>query len=351
MITKELFGKLPAGADVYAYTLKNDSITSVTILNYGGVIKNLYVADKNGNIADVVCGYDCLDGYLGSAGYQGAIIGRVCNRIGHAKFTLDGKEYKLFQNDGLHTLHGGKSGFNDKIWDVTEGGSEEEPALILTYISPDGEEGFPGTLSVQVTYTLTKSGGLAIHYQAETDKTTVINMTNHAYFNLAGFASGPVDDHILWLDCDNINSVDSLLIADGNFIETAGTPYDFTEEAPLSRGFASDHPMLEEFGGYDNNFNVRNYDGQFKVRATLRDPKSGRKMTVITDQPCIQVYTANMINVNDHPFKTGVPQYKHCAICLETQHMPDAVNHPGFTDITLRPGEKYDTTTVYQFEV
>ncbi len=350
MIKKELFGKLPCGCEVYAYTLTNASITSAAILNYGGILKSIFVKDKNGEAADVICGYDKLEGYLTAGGYQGALIGRIGNRIGAGKFVLDGKEYVLYKNDGNNSLHGGKFGFNAKIWDVEEVPSDEEPALILSYVSPDGEEGYPGTLSVKVTYTLTKEGGISIHYEAETDKKTIVNMTNHSYFNLGGFDSGIIDNHMMWLDCDKINSLDNELIPDGKFIDVDGTPYDFRKEHAIGEGFTADFPMMKEFGGYDNNFCFQNYDGKLTLRGTVTDPKSGRKVRMYTNQPCVQIYTANMINTADHPFKKNVAQYKHCAVCLETQCMPDSINHPNFTNVILNPGEKYDTTTVYVFE-
>ena len=349
MIKKELFGKLPCGCEVYSYTLSNDSITSVSIIDYGGTLKNIWVKDKDGKVADVICGYDTIEGYLTSGGYQGALIGRVGNRIAKAKFTLEGKEYQLNNNDGQNTLHGGIKGFNTKMWKVEEAGTDEEPALILTYTSPDGEENYPGTLSAKVTYTLTKDAGVSIHYEATTDKTTICNLTNHAYFNMAGFESGVIDDQLLWLDCDKINSVDSELIPDGKLIDVTGTPYDFRKETAIGEGFKSDYPMIKEFGGYDNNFVFAAYNGQLRPRGSMRDPKAGRKVTVWTDQPCIQFYTANMINPDDAPFKGNVKQYTHCAVCLETHATPDAINHPDFPSVVLKPGEKYETTTVYVF--
>lgn len=351
MIKKELFGNLPCGCPVYAYTLSNSSVTSVCILNYGGIIKNIWMQDKNGKVDDIVCGFDTLEGYLTSAGYQGALIGRVGNRIGGAKFTLDGKTYELAKNDGNNSIHGGVSGFNAKIWNAEEAGTENEPALVLTYTSPDGEENYPGTLEIKVTYTLTKEGHISIHYEAETDKPTIINMTNHAYFNLSGFDAGVIDDHRLWLDCDKINSLDNELIPDGKLIDVTGTVYDFRTERRVGDGFGDSFPMMKEFGGYDNNFVIENFDGSYKKYGCLRDPKSGRRLDLYTDQPCIQVYTGNMIVLSDPAFKKNVPQYKHCAVCLETQCMPDAINHEGFTNIVLRPGEKYDTTTTYGLEL
>lgn len=354
MIKKDLFGGILRGTndahDVYAYTLMNQSHVCVTILNYGGIIKNIWVKDKNGDAADVVCGFDSTDAYLKSGGYQGALIGRIGNRIGDAKFTLEGKTYELYKNDGNNTLHGGKEGFDQKIWGAEMAGTDEEPALILRYTSPDMEENYPGTLHVKVTYTLLKEGALSIHYEAETDKTTIVNLTNHAYFNLGGYESGVVDNHKLWLDADKINSLTSELIPDGKLIDVEGTPYDFREPKLLGEGFAADHPMIKEFGGYDNNFCFADYDGSLKLRAVLEDTVSGRKMKCYTNQPCVQIYTANMINPEDPAFKRQIPQYRHCAVCLETQCMPDSINHEGFTNVILKPGEKYDTKTIYAFE-
>ncbi len=350
MITKELFGTFPCGREVYAYTLKNSSITSVCILNYGGIIKNLWVADKNGVVADVVCGFDTLEAYCTSGGYQGALVGRVCNRIGGAEFTLDGVKYNLFKNDGNNSLHGGKDGFNAKIWDVAEAGDENTPSLVLTYTSPDGEENYPGTLSVKVTYTLSENGALSIHYEAVTDKPTIVNMTNHSYFNLAGYGAGVIDDHIIRLDADKINSVDDRLIPDGDFIDVTDTPYDLREEKSFADSFASDYPLMKKCVGFDNNFVFEKCIGQCVLRGTVTEPNSGRRLSLYTDQPCVQIYTGNMINPSDPTFKGGVGQYRHCAFCLETQCMPDSINHVGFTNTILRPGEKYDTTTTFAFE-
>lgn len=348
-ITKKSFGKKPCGCPVDAYVLENESCLSVQILNLGGIITNMWVKNAAGETADVICGFDNVDAYLTSGGYQGALIGRVGNRIGGGKFTLDGKEYSLFCNDGPNSLHGGKDGFNAKFWDVEEQDGKE-PALVLTYVSKDGEEGYPGTLTVKVTYTLLEKGALSIHYEAVCDKNTIISMTNHAYFNLGGYESGVVDGHMLWLDCDRINAVDSNLLPDGNFVDVTGTPYDFRSEKKLGDGFVDPYPMMQEFGGYDNNFMFAGETKGIVLRGILKDPKSGRTMKMFTDQPCVQIYTANMINTEDPAFKNGVKQYKHCGVCMETQAMPNAINLPAFADgMILKAGEKYDTTTIYQF--
>lgn len=345
---KRLFGTLADGSPVYAHTFSNKSPVSFTVLDYGGILQSIKVKAKNGKTTDVICGYDNIDGYIVGGGYQGALIGRVGNRIGNAKFTLDGVTYNLYKNDGENHLHGGKCGFNAKLWNVEEVASgEKEGHIVLSLTSPDGDESYPGTLKTTVFYTLTEEGGVSIEYTATTDKKTIVNMTNHAYFNMNGYDGDTVDDLLLWLDADKINALDAGLIPTGELIDVAGTPYDFTNETAIGEGFKSDYPMMREFGGYDNNFFFKNYDGSLKLRATLRDPKTGHKLEMYTDQPCVQIYTANMINENDPCFKGGVAQRKHCGVCLETQAMPDSINHPGFTNVILNPGETYNTKTVY----
>lgn len=348
-IEKKLFETLPCGRSVYAYTLANHSGTSVRVMNLGGTLLNIWVKDKNGKAEDVICGYDEVDTYLHTGGYQGALIGRYGNRIGNACFTLDGKTYHLYKNDGENHLHGGKNGFDKKLWTVTEAGNEEEPSLILNCVSPDGEESYPGTLTVTVIYTLTAKGALSIHYLAMTDAATILNLTNHSYFNLSGYQNGNIGTHTLWMDACAINGLGAGLIPDGTILPVDGTPYDFRTEKSVGDSLAADHPMVRELNGFDNNFIFADYDGKLKLRALLRHPASGRTMRMYTDQPCVQLYTANMIDESAHPFKNNVPQKKHCALCLETQAMPDSINHPGFTNVILRPGEAYDRTTIYEF--
>ncbi|MCI8472808.1 MAG: galactose mutarotase [Clostridiales bacterium] len=350
MIKKEPFGRMPEGSAVYAYTLENSTGVSAKITNFGGIIISLWVTDKDGKCRDVVCGFDDLDGYLKADGYQGALIGRVTNRIRGASFELDGKEYALCPNFGDFSAHGGKIGFNRRVWGVqTIDG--DEPALILTYVSPDMEEGYPGTLTVTVTYQLTASGGLSIRYEAFTDKKTIVNMTNHAYFNLDGYETGSVADQIMWVDADTRNEHDADIIPTGKILPVKGTPYDFTQPKAIGRDFDSDPDMEKQAGGYDNNFIFNHYDGEMRLRASLHSPASGIKMQVLTNQPCIGIYTANMLNPDDVPFKGGVRQTPRGAVCFETQKMPDAVHHPNFTDTTLSPDEHYDYTTVFQFAV
>lgn len=349
MIEKRSFGFTPDGREVFTYTLDNGSGVTPVISDFGGTIVKLLVDDKSGNKIDVVCGFDSVDGYLTAYGYQGAIVGRVGNRIRNSRYTLDGVEYTLFANDGNHSAHGGKIGFNKRVWDVVEAKDGDEPTLVLRYFSPDMEENFPGNLTTVTTYKLTCDGGLSIRYEAETDKNTLINLLNHSYFNLSGCGVGTIKDHILWIDADKINEQDFELIPTGKFINVKGTAYDFNTPKPIGRDFASEPSMEIQHGGYDNNYIVNNYDGTVKLIATLEHPTNGIKMEVLTNQPCVQIYTSNMIDENDIPFKYGRPQKKNCAVCFETQHMPDAIHHPNFTNTVLKPGEKYDFTTVYKF--
>ena len=348
MIKRESFGRLPGGSEVYLYTLSNSSKVSAKITNYGGIIVNLFVEGKDGVVRDVVCGFDDLDGYLNADGYQGAIIGRVVNRIKKARFTLDGVEYKLCANFGDYSAHGGKIGFDKRVWG-TKLVDGDEPELILTYVSPDMEENYPGTLVVTVTYKLLIGGGLSVRYEAYTDKKTILNLSNHTYFNLEGYETQTLAGQVMWVDADRITEQGDDIVPTGKIRDIIGTPYDFTEAKEIVRDFDSDPDMDKQCGGYDNNFIFRNYDGQIRRRAYLEAPVSGIKMDVYTNQPCVGIYTANMLDENDVPFKGGVTQIRRSAVCFETQKMPDACNNPHFTDTTLDVGENYDYTTIFMF--
>jgi len=348
-IHKELFGTLQDGRSVHAYTLTNHSDVSLRVMDLGATVLNLWIRGVDGNQTDVVCGYDSPLDYLACGGYQGAVIGRVANRIAGASFVLDGRTYNLYPNEGGNHLHGGQYGFDRRMWNCEIQDSDAEPSLVMKYESADGEEGYPGTLSVTVTYTLLSSGGVSVRYTAEADQPTVLNLTNHSYFNLGGYAAGNIGTHTLKLDADRINVVGEGMIPDGTFRDVTGTAFDFREEKRLADSIFASDPMIREAGGIDHNYVFCEYDGGIRHRIALREPLSGLCMDVYTDQPCVQVYTANMIDVNDRPFKDGVPQKKHCAVCLETQSMPDSIHHSGFTNTVLRPGERYDRTTVFAF--
>lgn len=350
-IEKALFGFLPNGEEVYAYTLRNRKGMSVKILNYGGVIVELLVPDRHGRLADVVGGYDDLSSYLEGDGYQGALIGRVCNRIAKGRFFLEGKEYCLFQNDGANHLHGGRIGFSGKLWKGTEIDGEE-PELRLSLISPHGDEGYSGSLEVTVSYRLTEQNGLVLRYVARTDRTTVINLTNHSYFNLRGVDSESVLTQTLWLDADTYLPTDEELIPTGELRRVEGTPFDFRCSKEIGRDIDEENEDLKRAGGYDHCLCFRGPVGREpRRRGELYDQESGRVMTLFTNQPCVQLYTGNFLGNPRFPFKGGIPQRPRALLCLETQRMPDSVHHSDFTDCTLRPGEIYDYTTEYRFSV
>ena len=350
-IEKKLFGVMPDGKEVYSYTMRNRNGMEVSILNYGGAIAKISVPDRHGCFTDVVGGYDCLESYLYADGYQGALIGRWGNRIAHGKFTLEGKEYKLFLNDGENHLHGGEYGFNAKLWDVTEQDGEE-PELHLHILSPDGEEGYPGNLSLTVTYRLNAQNGLSLHYQATTDRTTVLNLTNHTYFNIRGYASGSIYPLELTLDADSYLPTDDKLIPTGEIRSVEGTPFDFRAGKPVGQDIGADNTDLRLAGGYDHCLNFTGGETEVPVkRGELYDPESGRVMTLYTNQPCVQLYSGNFLKNRKFPFKGGYPQTPQTLLCLETQHMPDSMNHQGFTDCVLKPGDVYDYTTEYRFSV
>ena len=348
-ISKAYFGSLSDGRAVSEYALVNANGINVKLLDYGATVKEIHVPDKNGIFADVVAGYDTLDSYVNADGYQGAVIGRIGNRICKGKFTLDGKEYNLFINNGPNHLHGGEYGFNSKIWNA-EMIDGDEPAVVFEYTSPDGEEGYPGTLNVTVKYTLTADNALSINYVATTDKKTIVNLTNHSYFNLGGYSSGSIHSHELWIDAEHYLPTDDTLIPTGEIRSVKGTPFDFTVAKEVGRDISSNDEGLIFARGYDHCF----YFGESKdvvKRAELYDKKSGRAMEMFTNQPAVHIYTGNYVNNEKYPFKGGVAQNEQTLICLETEKMPDSINHENFTNVVLDPGEVYDFTTVYKFSV
>ena len=350
-IKKNLFGTMPDGREVYSYTLRNKNGMKVKLCEYGGAVVQIKTADKNGSFDDVVCGYSSLDSYIGGDGYQGALIGRIGNRIAKGRFALDGKEYSLFINNGPNSLHGGEYGFNAKVWE-SEAIDGDEPKVIFRTVSPDGEEGYPGTLKITVVYTLTDKSGLSIEYSAITDKKTIVNLTNHTYFNLGGYASGNVLGHKLWLDADTYLPTDENLIPTGELKSVDGTPFDFREEKTVGRDFDLNNTDMGLAGGYDHCMNfVGGASKEPKLRAMLTDPVSGRCMKVYTDQPSVQFYSGNFLTNEKYPFKNGCPQRKQMALCLETQKMPDSTNHENFTSVVLDVGEIYTHKTVYEFSV
>ena len=353
-ISKDFFGHLKRDdkvIDIFAYTMKNANGMQVKILSYGGVIAELKVPDRNGFFSEVVGGYDCLDSYVRADGYQGALIGRCGNRINKGKFILEGKEYSLFINDKSNHLHGGEYGFDAKVWDVVVNDGNE-PELVLHILSPDGDEGSPGNLDVTVTYRLTSQNGLIIHYVATTNKTTVINLTNHAYFNLGGYSSGSIYDHTLMLDADTYIPTDEELIPTGEIKNVEGTPFDFRVAKKIGNDINANDRNLIMAGGYDHCCNLVGGATKAPVkRGELYDANSGRVMEIITNQPCIQFYSGNFLKNAEFPFQNGYKQTPHTLLCLETQHMPDSINHDNFTNCVLKPDGVYDFTTEYRFSV
>jgi len=341
-ITKTDWGEHD-GKNVYLYTLVNDKGTKVTITNYGGTVTSFVTADKNGNKSSIIIGFDSLQQYLQKPPYFGALIGRYGNRIGDAKFSLDGKTYQLSANDGKNTLHGGLKGFDKVVWDASVP-SDSVPSLTLKYLSKDGEEGYPGNLNVTVQYTLTNDDELKIEYNAETDKATPVNLTNHSYFNLSGDVNNTILGNTLMIDADHYTPVDSTLIPTGEIKAVKGTPFDFTSPKKIGRDIDSVK------GGYDHNWVLNKKDTSLQKVAELSDSISGRSLEVYTTQPGLQFYTGNFldgkfINRDRKPIK------QHTALCLETQHFPDSPNKPNFPSTILKPGEKYHEVTIYKVKL
>ena len=339
MITSRSYGKTPQGVETTLYTITNQCGASVSVLDYGGIWVSAVVPDKDGKMEDVVLGYNDVSGYIPTNGYLGALIGRVGNRIGDSRFTLNGKEYRLYANDGKNHLHGGKSGFNEKMWHVKSVG---ENSLELSIVSPDGEENYPGTLNVKVTYTFDDECAMTIRYEADTDKDTPVNLTNHAYFNLNG--EGDILGHKLTLDCSRLTIVDDGCIPTGELRDVTGTVFDFRGGRIIGQDIDADDEQIKNGKGYDHNFVI---DGEGFRRCAYVEGDS-RTMSVYTDLPGVQFYAANMLESATEG-KKGKKYHKREALCLETQFHPDSVNHPEFPDSVLKAGEHYDHTTKYVF--
>jgi aldose 1-epimerase len=353
-IEKAPFGKLPDGQAVDIYTLKNNAGMTVAITNYGGTIVSWTAPDKNRKYEDITLGCDSLSGYLKGVPYFGALIGRYGNRIAKGKFNLEGKTYTLAVNNIGNHLHGGIKGFDKVVWTATPM-QAEEPALKLTYVSKDMEEGYPGNLSVEVVYTLQKDNALKIDYKATTDKTTVVNLTNHAYFNLTGNPANTILDHEVTLNCDKFLPVDKTLIPTGILKPVKGTPFDFTTPSKIgARINDSADIQIKYGGGYDHAWVLSpltpkgEQEGGLRLAATVHEPTSGRVMEVLTTEPAIQFYTGNFLD-GTIKGKGGIVIKKRTALCLETEHYPDAPNQSKFPTTVLKPNETYKTTTVYKF--
>ena len=338
------FGKIMDGTAVDLYELSNGRVTA-RIITYGALVTELHVPDRHGKSTDVVLGFDDLDGYLAGHPYFGATVGRVANRIAGGKFTLDGKDYSLFVNNGPNSLHGGIKGFDKVVWKAEPLRGTGAPAVKFTHVSKDGEEGYPGNLSVAVTYTLTDDDGLKIDYVATTDQATPLNLTNHSYFNLAGPASGPILGHEVMIAADRYTPVDETMIPTGEIKPVKGTPLDFT--TPTAIGARIDQ-LKGDPRGYDHNFVLRGDGKAPALAARVHEPTSGRVMDVLTTEPGVQLYTGNFLD-GKLTGKGGVVYRKHQGLCLETQHFPDSVHHANFPSTILRPGTTYTQTTIYRF--
>jgi len=350
-LERQPFGKSPDGSPVDLYVLTNSSGMQASITNYGGILLSLKVPDRNHNFADVILGYDTLEGYEGDKSFLGATIGRYGNRIAHGKFTLYGKEYTLDRNDGENHLHGGNRGFNKVLWQAKPISSRDSQSLVLTYTSPDGEGSYPGNLNVKVTYTLTDNNELKIAYEATTDKDTIVNLTNHAYYNLAGQGESDILGHVLTIYADRFTPVDKGLIPTGQLQSVKGTPFDFTHPTAIGARIDRDDDQLKVGHGYDHNFVLNAGINAAPVpAASVYEPKSGRMLEIATTEPGIQFYSGNFLDGSIKGKQGKV--YKHrYGLCLETQHYPDSPNHPDFPSTVLKKGETYRSMTIYSFSV
>ncbi len=336
MIKSSVFGYTAPGKEVRAYTMDNGNGMEVTVLDYGATIHSLKLPGKNGKVVDVVLGYDSVEGYEQGDGYVGATIGRVCNRIGKGKFSLNGREYALYINDGENHLHGGRAGFDKRMWSC----ESADGRLAFSYLSPDGEEGYPGNLQVKVTFTLRQDNALSISYEARTDADCPVSLTNHSYFNLAG--EGDILSHRLKINADTYLENDCGCLPTGRLLPVDGA-FDFREEKPVGQDIAAEHEQLMKFGGYDHNFVLSSNEA-----ARLTSPHSGIAMTVTTDLPGMQLYTANFLRLRKG--KGGSSMGPHSALCLETQMFSNAINYPEFASPVLKAGETLKTETVFKFE-
>jgi aldose 1-epimerase len=341
-LKKNLYGETD-GKKVFQYTLTNENGMKVKILNYGGIVTHLFVPDKDGHLADVVLGYDSLQGYIDKTPYFGAIIGRYGNRIAGGKFSLDGQEYSLARNNGPNHLHGGIKGFDKVVWESEDFIYPDSAGVILSYLSVDGEEGYPGNLDVTVIYTLNNNNELKIDYTAATDKATIVNLTHHSYFNLKGQGQGDVLDHMLQIEADRYVPVDETLIPVGELRAVKQSAMDFSTPRAIGRSIG------EVAGGYDHTWVLNRFDNDsLYLAARVSEPETGRVMEVFTDQPGMQFYSGNFLD-GSITGKQGSVYHKYYGFCLETHHFPDSPNQPDFPSVVLRPGESYETTTIYRF--
>ena len=348
-ISQAPFGKTADGTPVEIYTLRNSKGMEARIMTYGGIIVSLKVPDKNGTFGDVVLGYDNLDDYVKNNPFFGALVGRYGNRIAKGKFTLDGHEYTLALNNAPNNLHGGPIGFDKKVWKVAKAElGPRGPRLKLTYLSKDGEEGFPGNLKVMATYTLTDDNGLRLDYTATTDKATLCNLTQHSYFNLAG--KGDVLNHLAFINSDKFTPVDNTLIPTGELKPVAGTPFDFRTATAIGARINADDEQIKFGSGYDHNWVINKPPGKLGLVARVTEPTTGRAMEVWSTEPGVQFYTGNFLD-GSITGKGGQVYQRRSGLCFEPQHYPDSPNHPQFPSAELKPGQTYQNTIIYKFSI
>ncbi len=346
LVKKEAFQKEIDGKKVDLFVLQNDSGMVVKITNYGARIVSILVPDKNGKYDDITLGYPTIDGYLTDSMYLGCVVGRYANRIGKAQFKLDGKLYKLAANDHGNSLHGGNKGFSARVWDAVQQGD----TLTLTYTSPDMEEGYPGNLTVKVQYILTNDNEIIMNYEATTDKKTVVNLTNHAYYNLHGEGNGTILDHFLEIFANQTTEIDSLLIPTGKLVDVKDTPFDFNTPHTIGERINTDNEQIKFGKGYDHNWVLNKKEGEFALAVRLTDTISGRILELYTTEPGVQVYSGNFMN-GSVKGKSGKPYEYRTAIAMEPQHFPDSPNKPNFPSTILNPGEKYTQTSIVKIRI
>ena len=349
-VSKAPYGVLPAGDSVHVFTLTNANGMELRAITYGGIVISLRTPDRQGAMGDIVLGFNDLDGYVKSSPYFGSITGRYANRIARGRFSLDDVEYRLAINNGVNALHGGLRGFDKVVWTAEPRTDSSGAGVRFSYVSRDGEEGYPGTLNVTVTYTLTDSNQFVIDYEATTDKATPVNLTQHSYFNLAGDGAGDILGHVLTLDADRYTPVDSTLIPTGELASVEGTPFDFRSGVPIGARIGQDNSQLRIAGGYDHNFVLTRSQTGLSHAARVVDSTSGRTLDVSTTEPGMQLYTGNFLD-GSITGKSGHVYRHRNGFCLETQHFPDSPNQPSFPSTILRPGETYRSRTVYTFGV
>ncbi len=343
-ITPVPFGEAD-GQPVSLYTLRNSKGAEAKIVNYGGIVQSLTMPDRSGKFEDIVLGYDKVDDYIKVTPYFGCLVGRYGNRIGGAKFTLDGQTYPLAANNGPNSLHGGVKGFDKVVWNVVNATAN---SLELQYFSKDGEEGFPGNLNVTAIYTLTDDNELKLTFAATTDKATVVNLTHHSYFNLAGQGKGDILGHEVYINADKTTPVDSTLITTGGFADVTGTPFDFRKPTAIGARINDPDTQLQYGPGYDHNWVINKPAGKLALQARVYEPTSGRVMEVLSDEPGLQFYAGNFLD-GTITGKGGKVYQKRTGFCMEPQHYPDSPNKPNFPSVVLRPGEKYKNTIIYKF--